>query len=60
MNSLTHADAVTVADILAQSQVEAVMDELNADLIGLAPVKARIRDIAALLVIDKQIGRAHV
>jgi len=44
---------LTVADVLAQSQVEAVMDELDADLIGLAPVKARIRDIAALLVIDK-------
>ena len=43
----------TVADILAHSQVESVMDELDADLIGLAPVKARIRDIAALLVIDK-------
>ena len=43
----------TVAEVLAQSQVEAVMDELDTDLIGLAPVKARIRDIAALLVIDK-------
>jgi probable Rubsico expression protein CbbX len=29
------------------------MDELDRDLIGLAPVKQRIRDIAALLVIDK-------
>jgi probable Rubsico expression protein CbbX len=29
------------------------MDELEHDLIGLAPIKARIRDIAALLVIDK-------
>ena len=29
------------------------MDELDRELIGLAPVKARIRDIAALLVIDK-------
>jgi len=45
--------ALTVADVLAQSQVESVMDELDADLVGLAPVKARIRDIAALLVIDK-------
>ena len=44
---------LTVAEVLAQSQVEAVMDELDTDLIGLAPVKARIRDIAALLVIDK-------
>jgi probable Rubsico expression protein CbbX len=43
----------SVADVLAQSQVEAVMDELERDLVGLAPVKARIRDIAALLVIDK-------
>ncbi len=43
----------TVADVLADSQVESVMDELDRDLVGLAPVKARIRDIAALLVIDK-------
>lgn len=43
----------SVADVLAQSQVEAVMDELDRDLVGLAPVKTRIRDIAALLVIDK-------
>jgi probable Rubsico expression protein CbbX len=42
-----------VADVLAQSQVEAVMDELDRDLIGLVPVKTRIRDIAALLVVDK-------
>ena len=39
--------------MLAQSQVEAVLDELERDLVGLAPVKQRIRDIAALLVIDK-------
>ena len=43
----------TVAEVLAQSQVETVMNELDRDLVGLAPVKARIRDIAALLVIDK-------
>ncbi|MFI4905558.1 MAG: CbbX protein [Steroidobacteraceae bacterium] len=43
----------TVNQVLAQSQAGAVMDELERDLIGLAPVKARIRDIAALLVIDK-------
>ncbi len=44
---------MTVAEVLAASQVEAVLDELDTDLIGLAPVKTRIRDIAALLVIDK-------
>ncbi len=43
----------TVAEVLADSQVESVLDELDRDLVGLLPVKARIRDIAALLVIDK-------
>ena len=43
----------TIGEVLAQSQVEAVMDELDRDLVGLAPVKQRIRDIAALLVVDK-------
>jgi probable Rubsico expression protein CbbX len=45
--------ACTVGEVLAESQVEAVLQELDHDLVGLAPVKARIRDIAALLVIDK-------
>ena len=45
--------ARTVAEVLAQSRIEGVMDELDRDLVGLAPVKQRIRDIAALLVIDK-------
>ncbi len=43
----------TVAEVLRDSQVEAVLDELDRDLVGLAPVKQRIRDIAALLVIDR-------
>jgi probable Rubsico expression protein CbbX len=47
------ADAATVNEVLAQSQVEAVLDELDRDLVGLVPVKQRIRDIAALLVIDR-------
>jgi len=45
--------ARTVGEVLAESQVEAVFEELDRDLVGLAPVKQRIRDIAALLVIDK-------
>jgi probable Rubsico expression protein CbbX len=44
--------ARTVAEVLAQSQAGAVIEELDQALIGLAPVKSRIRDIAALLVID--------
>ena len=50
------ARARTVGEVLAQSQVEDVLAELDRDLVGLAPVKARIRDIAALLVIDKLRG----
>ena len=50
---VTVAAPTTVGEVLATSQVEAVLDELDTDLIGLAPVKQRIRDIAALLVIDK-------
>lgn len=51
-------DARTVNDVLAQSQVGAVMDELERDLVGLEPVKSRIRDIAALLV-ARRIQQAH-
>jgi probable Rubsico expression protein CbbX len=43
----------TVAEVLRDSQVESVLDELDRDLIGLAPLKQRVRDIAALLVIDR-------
>jgi probable Rubsico expression protein CbbX len=45
--------ARTVKEVLAQSQAGAVIEELERDLVGLAPIKGRIRDIAALLVIDK-------
>jgi probable Rubsico expression protein CbbX len=47
------AEARSVGAVLAQSQMESVLTELDHDLIGLVPVKSRIRDIAALLVIDK-------
>jgi len=46
-------DAHTVREVLAESHADAVIEEIEADLVGLAPIKARIRDIAALLVIDK-------
>jgi probable Rubsico expression protein CbbX len=35
------------------SHVGDVLDELDRDLVGLVPVKSRIRDIAALLLIDR-------
>ena len=46
-DSTSVSSARTVGEVLAESQVEAVMDELDRDLVGLAPVKQRIRDIAA-------------
>ena len=47
------AGAHTVAQVLADSQVQSVLTELDQGLVGLAPVKQRVRDIAALLVIDR-------
>jgi probable Rubsico expression protein CbbX len=47
------AGAATIADVLTQTQVDAVLDELDRDLVGLTSLKARIRDIAALLVVDR-------
>jgi len=45
--------ASTPRALLESSGAEQVLAKLDAELIGLAPVKARIRDIAALLLIDK-------
>ncbi|MDM0115923.1 CbbX protein [Variovorax sp. J22R133] len=43
----------TPSALLEASGARAVLARLDAELIGLAPVKSRIRDIAALLLIDK-------
>ena len=44
---------MTVGAVLAEQQADAVIDELERELVGLASVKARVREIAALLVIDR-------
>jgi len=52
-------DSVDLRALLADSHVAEVLDELDAELIGLKPVKNRIRDIAALLLVErarKQLG----
>ena len=54
-------DHVDLSALLADSHVAEVLDELDAELIGLKPVKARIRDIAALLLVERaraQLGLA--
>jgi probable Rubsico expression protein CbbX len=49
------ADQATadVGSMLQQTQVLEVLDKLDQDLVGLVPVKTRIREIAALLLIDR-------
>jgi probable Rubsico expression protein CbbX len=39
-----------------ESNIGEVLDKLDRELIGLEPVKSRIRDIAALLLVDKMRG----
>jgi probable Rubsico expression protein CbbX len=39
--------------ILREADIEQVLDQLDRELIALAPVKTRIREIAALLVVDQ-------
>jgi probable Rubsico expression protein CbbX len=46
-------DATTPRALFEASGAKAVLERLDAELVGLAPVKGRIRDIAALLLIDK-------
>jgi probable Rubsico expression protein CbbX len=50
---------VDLTALKADSHVNEVLDELDRELIGLKPVKARVRDIAALLLVErarKQLG----
>ena len=47
------APGVDLRDILHDTQVLEVLEELDRDLVGLAPVKKRIEDIAAFLVVSK-------
>ena len=45
-----------------ESGVQEVLDELDRELVGLAPVKRRIREIAALLLVErarKRLGLVH-
>jgi probable Rubsico expression protein CbbX len=55
-------DTVDLRREYEESGVAAVLDELDRDLIGLQPVKKRIREIAALLLVErarKELGLAH-
>jgi len=60
---MDHPATVDLQAILRDANVQEVLDQLDRDLIGLAPVKRRIREIAALLVVSrarKQMGLESV
>jgi probable Rubsico expression protein CbbX len=44
---------VDMAAVLQESQVMEVLQKLDRELVGLKPVKTRIREIAALLLVDR-------
>jgi probable Rubsico expression protein CbbX len=49
----TGTAARTLGDALAGSGITELLTQLDRELVGLKPVKSRIRDIAALLLVDK-------
>jgi probable Rubsico expression protein CbbX len=57
MNAAAHITPATevrdLASLYAESGIGEVFDKLDRELIGLAPIKSRIREIAALLLVDK-------
>ncbi len=53
MNAPDQVKSIDLQEILRDAEVEPVMAQLENELIGLAPVKARIREIAAFLVVSR-------
>ena len=45
--------SVDLQQILRDADIQPVIEQLDAELVGLAPVKARIREIAAFLVVSR-------
>jgi probable Rubsico expression protein CbbX len=45
--------AVNLQEEYKKTNIEDIIDQLESDLVGLAPVKARIREISALLLVQK-------
>lgn len=50
---MTKADKIDIQALLEESHINEVLDKLDQDLVGLVPVKQRIREIAAYLLITK-------
>jgi probable Rubsico expression protein CbbX len=53
LHTVPEATPVDLEAAFRDSQVQEVLDKLDRELIGLRPVKTRIREIAALLLVDR-------
>ena len=54
MNAIPeNAEAGTVEEFMYKDGVKDILEKLDNDMVGLLPVKSRVREIAALLVVDK-------
>jgi probable Rubsico expression protein CbbX len=54
MNAIPEdAEAGTVEEFMYKDGVKDILEKLDNDMVGLLPVKSRVREIAALLVVDK-------
>ncbi|OAJ71711.1 CbbX protein [Methylobacillus sp. MM3] len=53
MNDIPDSTPVDLNKVYEESNIQEVLDQLDRELIGLKPVKSRIREIAALLLVDK-------
>ncbi|MDA8102827.1 MAG: CbbX protein [Nitrospiraceae bacterium] len=52
-NTPSDVNEVDIDAVYKESAIQDVLDRLDAELVGLVPVKTRIREIAALLLVDK-------
>jgi probable Rubsico expression protein CbbX len=53
VNDIPDSTPVDLNKVYEESNIQEVLDQLDRELIGLKPVKSRIREIAALLLVDK-------
>jgi len=45
--------AINLQEEYNKTNIQGIIDQLEADLVGLAPVKQRIKEIAALLLVQR-------
>ncbi|WP_298448294.1 AAA family ATPase, partial [Ferrimicrobium sp.] len=47
------SDGIDLGALYTETKIQETLDELDRELVGLKPVKTRIREIAALLLVDR-------